>query len=79
MKHYDIQFSIWRYFITKRNESNLLSVIFHCLCIVINIRKRKSKVRRDMNLSEHFYKVGSIFLQNSNFDVTVGIFDAKTL
>ena len=39
----------------------------------------KIKARRDMKLSERFYKVGSIFQQNGDFDVTVGKFDAKTL
>ena len=34
---------------------------------------------RDMNLSEGFYKVDSIFIQNGDFDVTVGKFDAETL
>ena len=33
----------------------------------------------DLNLSERVYKFGSIFLQNGDFDVTVGKFDAKTL
>ena len=32
-----------------------------------------------MKLSERVYKVGSIFLQNGDFDVTVENFDAKTL
>ena len=32
-----------------------------------------------MKLSERVYKVGSIFLQNIDFDVTVRKFDAKTL
>ena len=32
-----------------------------------------------MNLSERVYKVGSIFIQNGDFYVTVGKFDAKTL
>ena len=39
----------------------------------------KIKARRDMKLSERFYKVGSIFQQNGDFDVTVGKCDAKTL
>ena len=38
-----------------------------------------SKAGRDMNLSESAYKVGSIFLQNGDFDVTVGKRDAKSL
>ena len=38
-----------------------------------------SKARRGMNLSECFYKVGSIFIQNGDFDVTVEKFDVKTL
>ena len=38
-----------------------------------------TNARRNMKLSEHFYKVSSIFLQNGDFDVTVGKFDAKTL
>ena len=38
-----------------------------------------SKARRDTKLSERFYKVCSIFLQNGDFDVTVGKFVAKTL
>ena len=37
-----------------------------------------AKARRDMNLSENVYKVGSIFIQNGDFYVTVGKFDAKT-
>ena len=37
------------------------------------------KARRDMNLGERVYKVGSIFLQNGDFDVTVGKRDAKSL
>ena len=32
-----------------------------------------------MNLSERVYKVGSIFIQNGDFDVTVGKRDAKRL
>ena len=27
----------------------------------------------------HTYKVGSVFIENGDFDVTVGKFDAKTL
>ena len=37
------------------------------------------KVRRDMKLSERVYKVGSIFQQNFDFDVTVGKRDEKSL
>ena len=37
------------------------------------------KAHRDMNLSERFYKVGAIFLQNGDYDVTVGKRDAKSL
>ena len=32
-----------------------------------------------MNLSERVYKVVSIFIQNGDFDVTMGKRDAKTL
>ena len=32
-----------------------------------------------MKLSERFYKVDLNFLQNGDFDVTVGKFDVKTL
>ena len=32
-----------------------------------------------MNLSPRVYKVDSIFLQNGDYHVTVGKFDAKTL
>ena len=32
-----------------------------------------------MELSERFYKVDSIFIQNFDYDVTVGKFVAKTL
>ena len=32
-----------------------------------------------MNLSDNFCKVGPIFLQNGDYDVNVGKFDAKTL
>ena len=34
---------------------------------------------QDMKLSERVYKVGSIFLQNGDYEVTVGKFDPKTL
>ena len=37
------------------------------------------KAHRDMNLSERFYKVGEIFLQNGDYDVTVGKRDAKSI
>ena len=37
----------------------------------------ETKARRDM--SERVYKVGSIFQQNGDFDVTVGKRDAKSL
>ena len=32
-----------------------------------------------MNLSERVYKFGSIFIQNGDYDVNVGKFDANTL
>ena len=38
-----------------------------------------NKAHRDMHLSASFYKVGSIFIQNGDFDVTVGKFEAKML
>ena len=41
--------------------------------------QRLPNERRDMNLSERFNKVGPIFIQNGDFDVTVGKIDAKTL
>ena len=46
----------------------------------VNLKfKVPPKARRDMNFSECVYKVESIFIQNGDFDVTVGKRDAKSL